>query len=285
MIDISGHLRDVRREIGFEDRTKSFLINCCGYQKFTTQNFSRTRSLGRLDYQLIYIFSGSGIFVLNGKEEVISAGHLLLYPPHVPQIYSYFYKDKPEVYWIHFTGNSVDQILEKFQIHSGHIGIHLQLKNLFQEIIMELQLKKTCFDAVTEALFTKMLALIHRSQTDSKMDSKVGFQLDRLIIFLNQTYQNAWTVKDMAEFCSLSESYFSHHFKEIVGIPPMQYLTELRILKAKDLLLGDDLSISSVASLLGYEDPLYFSKVFKKTTGISPRNYQKNQLRTEDSKN
>ena len=58
MIDISGHLRDYRREIGFSDESKPLIINCCGYQKFMTENFSKSRPTGRLDYQLIYIYQG-----------------------------------------------------------------------------------------------------------------------------------------------------------------------------------------------------------------------------------
>ena len=56
VIDISGHLRDIRREVGFIDTEHELTINCCGYQTFRTKNFSRRRLEGRLDYQIIYIF-------------------------------------------------------------------------------------------------------------------------------------------------------------------------------------------------------------------------------------
>lgn len=281
MIDISGHLRDYRREIGFSDESKPLIINCCGYQKFMTENFSKSRPAGRLDYQLIYIYQGQGTFWTNGKSEKISSGNIVLFKPNEPQIYSYSFKDSPVIYWIHFTGNSVKELLSEFHIQSCYIGEHSLLKNLFQEIIMELQLKKTGFETIINATFQKLVATVYRYQTNQSDQCKINFLLDSLIIRLNQSYRENWTVKSMAEYCNLSESYFAHYFKEIMKMTPMQYLTNLRITKAKDFLLESDLSITNIASLLGYDDSLYFSRVFKKHTGYSPSSYQKNQLKIE----
>ena len=55
----------------------------------------------------------------------------------------------------------------------------------------------------------------------------------------------------------------------------MDYLTELRINKSKELLCSDDLSVQDVAELVGYRDLKYFSRLFKKTTGVSPSDYKK----------
>jgi AraC-like DNA-binding protein len=79
----------------------------------------------------------------------------------------------------------------------------------------------------------------------------------------------------MADFCNLSEGYFSHHFKESVGIAPIKYLTNLRMEKAKFLLSESDLSVSAIAWSLGYGDLLYFSRIFKKIVGESPTIYRK----------
>lgn len=55
----------------------------------------------------------------------------------------------------------------------------------------------------------------------------------------------------------------------------MQYLKELRIEKAKELLEGEGMNISTIGTLAGYEDPLYFSRVFRKITGNAPRSYRR----------
>ena len=77
-----------------------------------------------------------------------------------------------------------------------------------------------------------------------------------------------------AEF-NLSEGYLSAIFKKETGQNFMDYLTELRMNKAKELLCSDENSVQDVADQIGYRDLKYFSRLFKKTTGISPSEYKK----------
>ncbi len=274
MIDISGHLRTYRREIGFVNEAVPVEINCCGQQTFLTQDFSKKRMSGRLDYQLIYVTKGRGFFTMQDKEIEVPAGNIVLYRPHEPQIYSYSFKDKTSVLWIHFTGNNIENLLSQFDIYSGYIGNSLQIKDLFQEIIQELQLKKTGYNSIVNADFEKLLALIHRCMDTEVIENRNDLVLERLIIELNHSYNKPWTITSMAEFCNLSEGYFSHYFKDKLGMAPLKYLTSLRIEKAKFLLSESDVPVSNIASSLGYHDVLYFSRIFKKAVGESPTAYR-----------
>lgn len=276
MIDISGHLREIRREIGFEDTEHELSINCCGYQSFRTRNFTSKRPKGRVDYQIIYLYKGCGHYLLNGSFKTVAAGNILVFPPHVPQIYTYYAKDNPEVFWIHFTGTDCQRLMDIQQLKSGYIGENIQLKSLFQEIILELQLKKPLFEQIITNDFYKLLAVIERSRLLGGNNSGYRSSLDRLIVELNKHYMEAWTISSMASYCNLSTDYFAHYFKKIMELSPMQFLTHLRVEKAIEHLQNEELSISSIAALVGYEDPLYFSRVFKKTTGFSPKAYQEN---------
>ena len=92
-----------------------------------------------------------------------------------------------------------------------------------------------------------------------------------------------WDISAMSRFCNLSTDYFSHQFKTLTGYAPVQYLNRLRIEKAKELLLTEDLSVSEVAALVGYKDPLYFSKAFKKATGSSPKMFHGNRLQFDET--
>ena len=87
-----------------------------------------------------------------------------------------------------------------------------------------------------------------------------------------------WNVESMAEYCKLSVGYFSHLFKKRIGSSPMKYLTELRIEKAKELIATNSMSLSNIAQMTGFNDPLYFSRVLKKTTGIPPKEFQQSLL-------
>lgn len=273
MIDISGHLRTYKREVGFVNNDVPLEINCCGQQRFLTQDFSKSRPYGRLDYQLIYITHGFGTFTVQGKIQEVSAGNIVLYKPHEPQIYSYSCKDKTSAYWIHFTGNLVSDYLSSFDIRSGYIGDCMEIKALFQEMIRELQLKKTGYIDIVDADFKKLLALIHRNMAVDSTD-RIDLKLEQVLIQLNQNYNKPWSITSMAGFCNLSESYFAHYFKEKIGVAPMKYLTNLRMEKAKFLLAESDIPVSSIAVSTGYSDVLYFSRIFKREVGESPTSFR-----------
>jgi len=273
MINICGHLRNERRPTSFFDESSPLVINCCGKQVFQTQDYFLKRENGRLDYQLIYIYKGSGHFYINNEWTTLTAGNIVLFRPSVPQFYSYYAEEKPEIYWIHFTGNNCESVLSKYSIENGNIGENTAIKNLFQDIITELQLKKLHYEDIVVDLFYILLSKIHRSFHAALHPAENDFSIDRLIIELNIKYMNNWTISSMADFCKLSESYFSHTFKSRMNVSPMQYLNALRIEKAKEFLTTNAMSVGTIAQLVGYGDPLYFSRVFKKNTGIAPHQF------------
>lgn len=97
-----------QKHLDFKDKTHPLFIGSCGtYHLDTIEKLPTQRPRGRLDYQLLYIASGKVHFYFNGKEEVISAGNMVLYRPKEPQRYYYYGKDHTEVYWVHFTGSNV----------------------------------------------------------------------------------------------------------------------------------------------------------------------------------
>ena len=93
--------------------------------------------------------------------------------------------------------------------------------------------------------------------------------------YIQQHYQEALRLEDVSSAVGFNATYFSTLFKKETGQNFMDYLTDLRIGKAKELLSGDDLSVQDVAEMVGYRDLKYFSKLFKKVTGVSPSDYKK----------
>lgn len=136
MINVSGHLRNERRATGFEDLSTALTVNCCGMQIFKTKDYKQNRAAGRVDYQLIYIYKGAGHYYIHGKWKSLSAGNVLLFRPKEAQTYSYFFKEHPEIYWIHFTGYNCEKIIQKYNLHNCYIGEHSLLKTFFQEVII-----------------------------------------------------------------------------------------------------------------------------------------------------
>ena len=208
------------------------------------------------------------------------SGNIVLYRPGIPQYYSYYAKEKPEIYWIHFTGNECENILKQYDIKNCYIGERLYLKLLFQDIITELQLKKISYEDIVLHNFYILLCFIHRSFYSISRPLDNDFSFDRLLLELNSKYANKWSVASMADYCKLSQSSFSHMFKDRMGMSPMHYLNYQRIEKAKDFLLSNSMTITNISRLVGFDDPLYFSRVFKKYTGASPQAYYQNLVNT-----
>ena len=100
--------------------------------------------------------------------------------------------------------------------------------------------------------------------------------------FIRNNYQQNIRLTDIAANSFVSTYYLSHIFKERTGYTPMNYLTNLRIEKAKELLKGSEYSISQISQMVGYEDLQHFSNSFKKHTGHSPRHYRQ-QHQTQSS--
>mgnify|MGYP006288397587 FL=1 len=99
--------------------------------------------------------------------------------------------------------------------------------------------------------------------------------------FIKKNYMNKISLADVAEVAHISPSYFSKIFKEEMGCNFNTYLNEVRVTMSKRLLLDDSISLVDIAFLTGYEDQSYFSKVFKKMTGVSPGKYRESKGRKQ----
>lgn len=96
------------------------------------------------------------------------------------------------------------------------------------------------------------------------------------IDYIKNNYYKDITLDKVANKFNLSPYYFSRTFKEFVGVNYSEYITEIRIEKAKQMLKDHDLSIKEICFKVGYNDPNYFSRVFKKVEKISPTEYKSN---------
>lgn len=98
--------------------------------------------------------------------------------------------------------------------------------------------------------------------------------LSEAMNYIRRNYNNDLSLEKVAQSIYISPYYLSHLFKEELNITFVEYLTMVRVEEAKKLLSDPSMSILAIASEVGYEDASYFSKVFKKTTGLSPNQYR-----------
>jgi AraC-like DNA-binding protein len=278
MINIMGSLLDEWNELGVEDLNNPLLVTSCGYQKFLTKDFFINRSNGRNDYLIIYLIKGKGYYCFDKEKIEVEENNIIIYPPFIAQDYSYLGKDKTELYWIHVTGNSVEHYLKKLELTEKryYVGTDNALNELFERIIQELQLKNSMYEEIITGYFIQLIAALSRKKLQVDKNSAVLMKEDikKVIELMYKSYNKNYSAEEYAKYCNLSLYRFIHKFKQYTGMTPIDYITKIRVNAAKELLVNSTYNISEIASIVGYENPLYFSRVFKKVTGIPPSKYK-----------
>ncbi|MFA6716096.1 MAG: AraC family transcriptional regulator [Victivallaceae bacterium] len=122
-----------------------------------------------------------------------------------------------------------------------------------------------------------LLEIIRRSQLrpDAALRLELHETLRPVFDFIHENYNSDIPVKRLARLTSLSESRFFRVFKNVSGLSPNQYILNYRLKKAEEMLLGDAY-IYEIAEKTGFQDQYYFSRIFRKKTGMTPRQFRHN---------
>ena len=267
--------------LAVEDESKPLIVTSCGNYKVKNRAEVRTsRPKGRKDYQLLYIAAGQGHFFINGQERVVSAGNIIVYLPGQPQEYVYYKDDKTDVYWVHFTGSDVEKIIDYYNIRLSeniiYIGTSPDYQWLFGQIIQEMQLCRPRFEELISLLLRNIFILISRNLIGAnRADNSLENEVELAMHYFRENYRSEINVEDYALSRGISASNFYRVFKQISGSTPLQFILKLRLSNAQNLLENSNLTIAEIASAVGYENPLYFSRLFHKHIGVSPSEYRK----------
>lgn len=219
----------------------------------------------------------------------MKSGHMVLYQPKEVQKYVYYVEDHPEVFWIHFTGYDVKNILEYHGIsldqHVFYSGTLPEYKMLFRKIIRELQQCEDGYEGYIASLFNNILLLVSRQQQNGENYTvTIPEEIEMAVSYFNENYNTKISVAQYAESLHISTNWFIRNFKQHMNISPAQYLLSLRMVNAQSLLENTDYSVGEVAEIVGYDNQLYFSRVFKKEYGVSPAQYRKQRHEFEDER-
>ncbi len=261
--------------------SKPLIVTCCGYYRMHTMPvFLTERPLGRSDYQLLYIASGKAHFFFHEKEHVLSEGTMVLYHPGDSQKYFYYATDKTEVYWVHFTGSEAASLLSSCGFSATenvfYTGTAPDYPQLFRQIIRELQLCRPNYEEFLSLFLRHIFLMMNRYLKEGqKTGSDIRNEIERATHYFNEHYSTEINIEEYAKSRHFSTCWFIRNFKQIVKVTPMQYILSLRMMNAQNLLENTDYNITEIAEAVGYDNPLYFSRLFHKQTGLAPSAYRK----------
>lgn len=266
-----------------KDKSKPLIVTSCGtYRLFTKPILPTLRPRGRIDYQLLYIAAGKAHFHFDGKEQIITAGHMVLYRPKEPQKYEYYGEDQTEVYWVHFTGGDVKNILRSYGLTDDkrvfYCGSGLDYQNLFRTMINELQMCKEKYSEMLEMYLKQVFIMLERYFANAARTEPIRVieEIDKATKYFNEHYNEDINIEEYTQTNYVSISWFIKAFKQCTGSTPMQYILAKRISNAETLLQDPSYNITEISQIVGYDNPLYFSRIFKKVKGLSPSEYRKN---------
>ena len=217
----SGYLHNSL--IDFKDKSKPLIVGSSGtYRLIRHPKLPTYRPRGRLDFQIIYISAGAAHFHFDNAENdtIVTAGHMVLFRPKEFQKYEYYATDKTEVYWVHFTGGNVKNILRSYGIKDDmrvfYSGTSLEYERIFKRMIYELQSCRKDYEEMLVILLRHLLILIHRQLTRQLVlkNEFLDSEMDLAAQYFNANYNLDINIKEYASSRGMSISWFIRNFRE-----------------------------------------------------------------------
>lgn len=252
--------------------------------------------------QLFYIMSGSFRHIVNGKAHIQSKNELLILPPYM--IHQIDTRESSDVEWLiinigngflnctsseHTQGVLFDLVcLRPLIYHASNVSPFLQFndeeRQRLSQILCKLQNEhdtSNCTLSFVRAAVSQLFSIItarYISATNAKEDYVITTYRKSLQIameYIDEHYTEAITREEICRIAHMSKSSFTYIFRQLTGVTFMEYIHNNRIHLAKQLLEERKKNLTQIGDLCGFSSLTYFSRVFKKCTGLSPREYVK----------
>ncbi len=249
---------------------KYLKVNSCGFQNIS-QGQLVTRKNGRVDYHILIVTGGEYSVLHQGKTYTLGAGDMVIYEPHE----EHRYENKPHSssMWCHFTGTAASEIMTDCGLNGGVYFSEpdTELCDIFSRMIQRhfLPGERSLANASLIELLHRVSVLVrepvqkHRNET-----------LLPVLTYINVNYNKKIPLDELARQSGYSKSRFSHVFSEYTGTTPVKYQNDVRLKVSREMLLSTLQSVGEIAFNCGFEDQLYFSRLFKRKYGVTPTEYR-----------
>ena len=233
--------------------------------------------------ELFYVLHGEGVFYIEREKVPVKTDDLIIINPNVEHTEKTF-PNNPMKYIVFgveglaFSFPEHDQAYGRGYSFYSYGSDKNQFINFAQLMMHEFQDKKPGFEKVCHGLLEVLLVYISRKQKLSVI-SESSFQLSKECAiakrYIDTNYAQDITLDSLADLTHINKFYLAHSFTECIGQSPISYLTERRLAACKELLSSSNLSVTQIANSAGFSSQSYFSQIFNKKVGMSPRQYRK----------
>jgi len=237
-----------------------------------------------MDYLVFWVLAGRGWVVADGVRHDAVAGELFCLMKGRPHEYASDAIDPWEVVWVHFDGRLAPAFIEAIQ-HFGDTRIALGhdpfLRGRWLELIVNHAACGPHFQTVANTGLYALLGLtIHQLQVrqSARSSTDTPFDVHHLQAWIQHHLAEPISVADLARQANLSPSHFTRQFRKLFKASPTQYVMQIRVAQARELLTQTPMPLKQIAAAVGCHDRYYFSRMFKKITGQSPAAYRSEAL-------
>lgn len=258
--------------IGFESVPEHASYPQTGHPPGYSFNFERGRVLQ--EYQLLYVTKGKGLFSSLLIQNIeISEGTVFLLKPGEWHTYRPDESTGWECYWVGFSGAITESLQNENTIIQ--IGYDEEMVGLYRKILEVSNGERPGYRQLLSGILIHLLAyLFFREKDNNWKDKEVLNKIDKARLMIREKLNSPVSPEELAAALNMSYTWFRRMFRQYTGLAPAQYITQLKIQKARELLSVTSMPIKEIALELGYESIDYFSTLFKKQTGTTPGQFR-----------
>ncbi|MCD2424535.1 AraC family transcriptional regulator [Niabella pedocola] len=246
-----------------------------------------TWNKGRIlnDYYIVFISQGSGVFeTAHQASSTIQEGSCFLLFPGTWHRYKPISKIGWEEYWIGFNGYYPQRLMKSGFFSKKnpviHVGLHEELLATFHNLIHTIKNATPGYHQLIAGFVVQLLSLVYNASVYKKENTGDAFQyISKAKFLLQEALESDVSMTHVAQQLTVSYSKFRKDFKAVTGLSPNQYHLELRLGKASELLRATSLPVREIADQTGFDTLFYFSRIFKKKFGQSPKHYRERHPR------
>jgi AraC-like DNA-binding protein len=226
------------------------------------------------EYQIVYITKGRGVFETGNQTHVIVPGSIMIVFPGVPHYYKPEYDVGWTEYWVGFRGPYVDALCQQGFLTRKkplyEVGLLNSLLAIYTQIFELIQSQQPLFQIRASSLVLTLISEILAHERKAVQYTHSEQLVEKAKFLMEENIYGDINLNGIGDLLGVSKSHLNAVFKSYTAMTPYQYFISIKIRKAKELLERGDSATKEVAFRLGFDDPYYFSRLFKKKAGISP---------------
>jgi AraC family transcriptional regulator, arabinose operon regulatory protein len=238
------------------------------------------RKKGLPENFLFYCVDGYGWYQIGDKKSEVGPNQFFILPQNVEHAYGSADENPWSIYWIHFGGESLTQMnaLQAVQKHFKpfYIKSSGEILTLFSRMYKALELGYSTDNLIfANMCLPHFLSLfIYNPKHTSVSPNEKMDCVDSAILYMQEHINENISLQELSSHYNYSASRFSSLFKQKTGYAPIDYFIQMKMQKASQQLDFSNSSVKDIALSMGFDDPYYFSKRFRKIIGLSPKQYR-----------